>query len=117
MPDSERVRLGIISNRLDPDEQVHFDVLALLLDPGGGLKPREAEGYPVITDRRLIFGTAKHGVLIDVARVQIAVPARVQHRRTMAHLVVRLEDGAIHTVVINKGSAREIADTINGAAP
>lgn len=116
MAEPRAARLGIVSDHLEPDEEVLFDVLALLLDPGGGLKPREAEGYVVLTDRRLIFGTAKHGILVDAARGQIAYPARAQYRLTMAHLVIRLKDGAIHTLVLNKGAARCIADAINKAA-
>ena len=116
MGEPKAARLGMISDGLEPDEEVLFDVLALLLDPGGGLKPREAEGYLVLTDHRLIFGTSKHGVLVDVMIRKITVPARVQYRITMAHLVVRLDDGTIHTFVLNKSGARGIADTINRAA-
>ena len=116
MPEPKPARLGTISDRLEPDEEVLFDVLALLLDPGDGLKPREAEGYLVLTDRKLVFGTAKHGILVDAAIETITPPARVQYRITMAHLVLRLDDGAIHTLVLNKSAARGIADTINKAA-
>ena len=80
------------------------------------MKPREAEGYLVLSDRRLVFGTAKHGILVDAARGEIALPARAQYRIAMAHLVVQLEDGTTHTLVLNKGAARGIADAINKAA-
>ena len=36
MAEPKAARLGIISDSLEPDEEVQFDVLALLLDPGGG---------------------------------------------------------------------------------
>lgn len=57
MPRGKRARLDIINDRLQPGEEILLDVLALLLDPRGGLKPREAEGYVALSDRRLIFAT------------------------------------------------------------
>ena len=57
MAEGSRARLDVIDDSLRFDETVLFDVLALLFDPGGGLKKRKAEGYLVLTNRRLIFGT------------------------------------------------------------
>jgi hypothetical protein len=112
MPQEKRARLDIINDRLQPGEAILFDVLALLLDPGGGLKPREAEGYVVLSDRRLISATEKHGILLDVAIEQINATT-IERRFLMAHLIVSLKDGTIHTLVINKSSARALADGIN----
>ena len=114
MDGGKQPRLETIRNRLEPGEEIRFDVLALLLDPGGGLKAREAEGYLVRSDRRLIFGTPEHGILVDVPRRKIEVPVRVCNRLLMAHLLVSLEDGTSYTLVINKRSARAIDRSING---
>jgi hypothetical protein len=113
MRDDKHARFELINDRLEPGEEILFDVLALLLDPGGGLKAREAEGYLVLSDRRLIFGTPEHGLLVDIPTRQIKVPVRVQNRFLMAHLLLSLEDGTRHTFVISKSLARAIADAMN----
>ena len=66
-----------------------FDVLALLLDPGGNLKKREDKGYLVVTDRGLIFGTARHSILIELARFEIKVPTTVKNKFLMAELSIK----------------------------
>jgi hypothetical protein len=113
MPDGKRARLDIIDDAVGPNESVSFDVLALLFDPGGGLKKREAEGYLVLTSRRIIFATARHGLLIDLARKEIASPASVSYKWTTARLVVETDEGTKHTFVVNKSAARAIAFVIN----
>ncbi len=116
MPQWRRARLGIINDRLQPDEEILFDVLALLLDPGDGLKPREAEGDLVLTDRRLVFGTAKHGILVDLMVDQIKAPVIVRHRFMMPHLTMSDLDETVRTFVVNKRSAQALAGAINRAA-
>ncbi|MGB7051903.1 MAG: hypothetical protein WBG41_10060 [Acidimicrobiales bacterium] len=115
MDGANQARFGIINDHLEPGEEVLDDVLALLLDPGRGLKAWEAEGYLVLSDRRLIFGTPEHGILVDVRRREINAPVRVRHRFLMAHLLVSLKDGTVLRLVVNKSSARAIADAINRA--
>ena len=44
MSDEKKAHLDVIDDTLGFDENVTFDVLALLYDPGGGLKKTEAEG-------------------------------------------------------------------------
>lgn len=88
MSDEKTVRLDIIDDQLEFDESVQVDTLALLFDPGGGLKKREAEGHLVLTNRRLIFGTAQHGILVDVARKEIGTPASITFKWMMARLAV-----------------------------
>ncbi len=115
MPQWRQARLGNINDRLQPDEEILFDVLGLLLDPGGGLKPREAEGHLVLSDRRLVFGTAKHGILVDLMVEQIKVPVAVRHRFMMAHLTMSDEYETVRTFVLNKRSAQALAGAINRA--
>jgi len=118
MSDDRKARSDVIADVLGLDENVSFNVLALLFDPGGGLKKREAEGHLVLTDRRLIFGTAKHGILVDLATKELRVPASVTYKWIMAHLVVEADTRTKHTFVLNKGTARDIAGAINtGASP
>ncbi len=113
MPDKKEARLDIINDSLGIDETVTIDVLALLFDPGGGLKKREAEGNLVLTDRRLIFGTAKHDILIDLAMGEIKLPVVVSHKFMMARLLVMDTQGQEHTLVVNKSTAQAIATAVN----
>jgi hypothetical protein len=108
-----KARLDSIDDIIGFDETVIVDVLALLFDPGGGLKRREAEGYLVLTSRRLIFATARHGILVDVARKEIVAPASVSHKWMMAHVVVECGAEDKHTFVVNKSAARDIALALN----
>ncbi len=114
--DVRRARLDVIHDIVGSDETIVVEVLALLFDPGGGLKKREAEGWLVLTDRRLVFGTARHGVLIELPTTQIAVPVTVTYKFTMARLVVKADSGAEHTFVVNRSAARELALAINESA-
>ncbi len=116
MSDEKKAHLDVIDDTLGFDENVTFDVLALLYDPGGGLKKTEAEGRLVLTDRRLIFGTAKHGVLVDLAIKDLRVPVSVTHKWMMAHLFVETDTRTKHTFVLTKSTARGIALAINKAS-
>jgi hypothetical protein len=116
MSEEKKVRLDIIDDELGFDETVQVDTLALLFDPGGGLKKREAEGHLVLTNRRLIFGTARHGILVDVARKEIELPASVTYKWMMARLVIATDTGTRHTFVVNKSAARDIAFAANKTA-
>lgn len=111
-----RARLDVIHDIVGSDETVVVEVLALLLDPGGGLKKREAEGWLVLTDRRLIFGTARLGVLIDLPMKQIAVPVTITRKFMMDRLLVKVDNGVEHTFVVNRSAAHELAIAINEAA-
>ena len=114
MTEERRTRLNIIDDTLGLDEEVHFDVLALLFDPGNGLKKREAEGTLVLTDRRLVFGTSQHGILVDVPGGEIRTPVLVTNKYMMARLII--ETDARHVFVLNKNAARDIAVALNKAA-
>ena len=61
MPGGSVARLDIISDTLESDEEIELDVRALLLHPGSGLKKREAEGFLILTDRRLLSPPADTG--------------------------------------------------------
>ena len=116
MSDARKASLDVIDDSLGFDESVIIEVLALLFDPGGGLKKREAEGYLVLTNRRLIFGTAKHGILVDLAMKEIKAPVTFRFRYMMARLVVQADPGITHTFVVNKSAARDIAVAVNRPA-
>jgi len=113
MPEGKKARLDIIDAVIDTEETVTVDVLALLFDPGGGLKKREAEGHLVLTDRRLIFATTNHGILVDLTRQATVAPVAVTYRWMMARLVVGADVGTTYTFVVNKGAARDIASALN----
>lgn len=116
MSEARKARLDEIDDHLGFDENVLLDVLALLFDPGNGLKKREAEGYLVLTNRRLIFGTARHGILIDVPTKEIEVPVTITYKFMMARLMVKAGGGSEHTLVANKIAAQQAALAINEAA-
>jgi hypothetical protein len=117
MTDERKVRLDIIDAVVDPEETVIVDVLALLFDPGDGLKKREAEGHLVLTNRRLIFATSWHGIMVDLSREETVVPVSQSQRWMMARLVVRTCGGRTHEFVLNKSAARDIALAINKTTP
>ena len=116
MSDARKARLDVIDDILDSDESVVVEALALLFDPGGGLKKREAEGWLVLTNRRLVFGTAQHGILIALPMKEILVPATITDKFMSARLLVKADSGAEHTFVLNRSAAREIALAVNEAA-
>jgi hypothetical protein len=116
MSDTRKARLDVIDHILGSDETVMVEVLALLFDPGGGLKKREAEGWLVLTNRRVVFGTATHGILIDVRMNEIKVPATITYKFMMARLLVNVDNGAEHTFVVNRSAAQEIAHAVNEVA-
>jgi hypothetical protein len=113
MSGARKARLDVIDDRLGSDETVIVEVLALLFDPGGGLKKREAEGWLVLTNRRLVVGTAKHGILIDLPMKEIKVPATIKDKFMMTRVLVKADNGAEHTLVVNRSAAREIALVLN----
>jgi hypothetical protein len=113
MPDSRKARLNVIDDIVGSDEIVMVEVLALLFDPGKGLKKREAEGWLVLTDRRLIFGTASHGILTDLPMKEITGPVTITHKFMMERLLVKAENGAAHTFVVNRTAAHQVALAIN----
>ncbi len=115
MADARKARLDVIDDSLGFDEFVLLDVLALLFEPGGQLKKREAEGYLVLTNRRLIFGTVRHGILVDVSIKEVVAPVAITHKIMMARLLVTTVHGAQHTLVVNKSAAQRAALAINAA--
>ena len=117
MSEGKKARLGIIDDGIGFDEDVIVDVLALLVDPGGGLKRREAEGFLVLTNRRLVFATSKHGILVDLSMKEVEPPVTVTRKLAMARLVVSTVDGVTHTLVVNRHVAQRIAATVNRVAP
>ena len=116
MPDARRARLDVIHDHLGSDETIMVEVLALLYDPGGGLKKREAEGWLVLSSQRLVFGTARHGILVDLPMAEVIVPATITEKFMRTHLLVMAGDGAEHTFVVNRSGARDIARILNEAA-
>jgi hypothetical protein len=116
MSEQIRARLDVIDAAIDYEEIVIVDTLALLFDPGGQLKKREADGELVLTNRRFIFATSRHGIMIDLARKEIAVPALVSFRWTMARLTIATYGQSRHTLIVNKSAARKIAYAVNTAA-
>jgi hypothetical protein len=88
--------MEIVSDRLDPGESVQFDSLAMWRELVDGDQRPEAEGFLVVTDRRLLFATFTHGVHLDVrfSRIRNAWATRLKVR--LAHLEVETGDRHVH---------------------
>jgi hypothetical protein len=89
-------RLEIVADRLDDGEAIQFDTLAMWREFGAGESEREAEGFLVLTDRRLVFASLTHGVHLDVriSRITNAWVTRLKAR--LAHLEVETGDRRVH---------------------
>jgi hypothetical protein len=89
-------RWEVVSDRLDDGEAIQFDSLAMWRELGDGGRQPEAEGFLVLTDRRLLFATFSHGVEIDVriSRIKNAWATRLKLR--LAHLEVETGDRRVH---------------------
>ena len=114
MPGGSVARLDIISDTLESDEEIQLDVRALLLHPGSGLKKREAEGFLILTDRRLLFATGRHGILVDV-QISKVTSIDLKHRITMTHLSLQT-DSTVYTFVLARSPALRTANVINARA-
>jgi hypothetical protein len=111
----KKAQLELIDDLLGTDETVLFDTRALLVDPGHGLKKREAEGYLVLTNQRAIFATVKHGVLIDLPKHEIKAPVTIRHKYLMSHLDLVTRSGECHSLVLKRVAASKIAQSMNEA--
>jgi hypothetical protein len=89
-------RWEIVADRLDAGETIQFDTLAMWREVGAEPKEPEAEGFLVLTDRRLLFATLADGVHLDVriSRITNAWAKRMKVR--LAHLEVETGDRRVH---------------------
>jgi hypothetical protein len=113
MTAKRRTKLESVDAILRPDEKVLSEDRALFLNPGGGLRKREAEGYLVLTESRLIFGTVRHGILVDLAIAQIERPSTTAYRFTMSHLTVASVDELERIFVMTHRRAQAVSDAMN----
>jgi hypothetical protein len=89
-------RCELVADRLDTGEVIQFDTLAKWRELGGGRGEREAEGFLVLTDRRLLFATLGHGVHFDVRISRITNAWVTRLRAKLAHLEVETGDRRVH---------------------
>ena len=89
-------RREVLAGRLDDGETIQFDSLAIWRELGDWGRQPEAEGFLVLTDRRLLFATFSHGVEIDlrISRIKNAWATRLKLR--LAHLEVETGDRRVH---------------------
>jgi hypothetical protein len=89
-------RWELVADRLDAGEAIQFDTLAKWRELGAGHDEPEAEGFLVLTDRRLLFATFALGVHLDVriSRITNAWVTRLKAR--LAHLEVETGDRRVH---------------------
>ncbi len=107
-------RWELVADRLDPGEVIQFDTLAKWRELGVGHEEREAEGFMVLTDRRLLFATFGNGVRLDVliSRVTNAwvTPLKVK----LAHLEVETRDRRIHAFWTAAKPAWRVVGAVHG---
>ena len=89
-------RWEIVADRLDAGEMIQFDTLAKWREIGADVSEPEAEGFLVLTDRRLLFATLAEGVHFDerISRITNAWVTRLKVR--LAHLEVETGDRRVH---------------------
>lgn len=112
MIDERQARQKIVSDRLEPSETIQFDALAMWRE--FGMEHAEAEGFLVLTDRRLLFATLALGVLVDlqVAGIRNAWVARLNSKT--AHLEIETSDQNIHAFWTGKRSAWLVVGAVHG---
>jgi hypothetical protein len=110
----QQTRWQIVSDRLDPSETIQFDALAMWREFGFG--HGEAEGFLVLTDRRLLFATLALGVLVDlqVSRIRNAWVARLKSKTV--HLEVETRDENVHAFWTGKRPAWLVVGAVHGGS-
>ncbi len=103
-----------MADRLDAGEAIQFDTLAMWRELGAGLEEPEAEGFLVLTDRRLLFATPTHGVRLDVriSRITNAWVTRLKLR--LAHLEVETGDRRVHAFWTAAKPAWRVVGAVHG---
>jgi hypothetical protein len=89
-------RWELVADRLDQGEAIQFDALAMWREFSGGDEEREAEGFLVLTDRRLLFASFTHGVHLDVRISRITNAWVTRLKVKLAHLEVETGDRRVH---------------------
>jgi hypothetical protein len=109
-----QARWEIVSERLDPAETIQFDVLAMWRELGLESERAEAEGFLVLTDRRLLFATLALGVLVDlqVSRIRNAWVTRL--RAKAVHLEIEDSEQNVHAFWTGKRPAWLVVGAVHG---
>jgi hypothetical protein len=112
--EERQARRQIVSERLDPSESIQFDVLAMWRELGRESDRSEAEGFLVLTDRRLLFATLALGVLVDlqVSRIRNAWVTRL--RAKAVHLEIETSDQNVHAFWTSKRPAWLVVGAVHG---
>ncbi len=112
--EERQARRQIVSERLDPSESIQFDVLAMWRELGRESESSEAEGFLVLTDRRLLFATLALGVLVDlqVSRIRNAWVTRL--RAKAVHLEIETSDQNVHAFWTGKRPAWLVVGAVHG---
>jgi hypothetical protein len=112
--EERQARWEIVSERLDPSETIQFDVLAMWRELGLESERAEAEGFLVLTDRRLLFATLALGVLVDlqVSRIRNAWVTRL--RAKAVHLEIEDSDQNVHAFWTSKRPAWLVVGAVHG---
>ena len=114
MFDDRRARLQIVASRLESGEEIQFDVLAMWRELGNQDEGGGCEGFLIMTDRRLLFGTYHLGVLVDlpVSGVRNAWVAPLKSKA--AHLEVETRDHLVHAFWTGKKPAWRVVGAVHG---
>jgi hypothetical protein len=110
----EPSRCRVVADRLDPDEAIQFDALARWRELGNGSTNHEAEGFLVLTDRRLLFATLALGVRLDIHVSCIRNAWVTRMKAKLVHLEVETGDQDIHAFWIAKRPAWLVVGAVHG---
>jgi hypothetical protein len=111
MIEEKRARIAMVAPMLQPGEKDLWDVGAIWHENPDILGPRDGEGFLVLTDRRVLFGTPRLGVLLDLPLDAIEANM-AKDRRNMAILVLQVDGKNQMTFWTGKKSARKVVDAV-----
>jgi hypothetical protein len=112
--EERQARWQIVSERLEPSESIQFDALAMWRKLGLDSERSDAEGFLVLTDRRLLFATLALGVLVDlqVSRIRNAWVTRL--RAKAVHLEIETGDQNVPAFWTSKRPAWLVVGAVHG---
>jgi hypothetical protein len=112
MLDEKAARLRLVAERVGPDEDYVWDVGAIWRENPTLVSRRDAEGFLVVTDRRLIYANHRVGVLVDLPFDRISSAQMTRRRITTAQLSVSDSEGKRMRFYTGKRSVGVILEAI-----
>jgi hypothetical protein len=112
MLEEKRARVAMIAPKLLPDEEFLWDVGAIWRENPYLVSRKDAEGFLILTTRRVAYGNFRMGLILDIGLEHFANVEVTKPKRTMAHLSVTLDDGKQMRFYTGKKSAYMLTEVI-----